>query len=140
MRLSIRNCFHATVESMAAGPAMTTVHARITSGQLFTAAITSEAATDLQLTPGSPILILIKSTEISVARGSVGQLSIRNLLPGVVVGVDHGEVMSTIKIEIAAEHVLTAAITKESAQELDLEVGVPVTALIKATDVAVAVA
>ncbi len=101
MRLSIRNCFHATVESVTAGQAMTTVHARVTSGQVFMAAITSEAATDLQLTPGSPILILIKATEISVARDIVSRLSIRNRLPGVIVGVDHGEVMSTIKIEIA---------------------------------------
>jgi molybdate transport system regulatory protein len=139
MRLSIRNCFHATVESVAAGQAMTTVHARVTTGQLITAAITSEAATDLQLMSGMPVLILIKATEIGVARDSVGRLSVRNQLPGVVVGLYHGEVMSTIKIEIAAEHVLTAAITKESAQELELGVGVPVTALIKATDVAVGV-
>jgi molybdate transport system regulatory protein len=59
------------------------------------------------------------------------------LLPGRIVAVEHGEVMSTVKIDIGSDQVLTAAITKESAQDLDLEAGVPVTALIKATNVAV---
>ncbi len=137
MKLSIRNQLDATIESVDAGPAMTTVRALINGGHLITAAITTEAGTDLQLHAGSPIRILIKSTEVSVALDPVGRISVRNLLPGRIVAVDHGEVMSMVKIDIGSEQVITAAITKESAQELDLEVGVPVTALIKATNVAV---
>ena len=137
MKLSIRNQLDATIESVDAGPAMTTVRALINGGHIITAAITTEAATDLQLRAGSPIRVLIKSTEVSVASDPVGRVSIRNLLPGRIVAVDHGEVMSTVKIDIGSDQVLTAAITKESAQELDLEAGAPVTALIKATNVAV---
>lgn len=139
MRLSIRNRFAATVESVSAGPAMTAVHARLAGGQDITAAITSEAATDLQLQPGTSVEVLIKSTEVSVALDPVGRVSIRNLLAGTINAVDHGEVMTTIKIEVQGGDVFTAAITKESAEELDLAVGVAVTALVKSTDVAIGV-
>jgi len=140
MKLSIRNRLAATVESVTTGPAMTAVHARLAGGQDITAAITSEAAADLQLQPGTPVEVLIKATEISVALDPVGRVSIRNLLPGTIAAVDHGEVMTTVKIAISGGDLLTAAITKESAQELDLDVGLAVTALVKSTDVAIGVA
>jgi len=140
MKLSIRNRFDATVESVAIGPAMTAIHARLTGGQLITAAITGEAAVDLQLQPHSAVQVLIKSTEVSVSVDPVGRVSVRNVLPGTVVAVDHGEIMSTLKVGLPGGDVLTAVITKESAQELALDVGVAVTALVKSTDVAIGVA
>lgn len=139
MQLSIRNRFDATVDSVTLGPAMTTVHARLSGGQNVTAAITSEAATDLALKDGMAIQILVKSTEVSVSLDAIKRVSIRNLLPGRITAVDHGEVMTTVKIEIGGGDILTAAITKESAAELDLTDGLNVTAMVKATDVAIGV-
>ena len=72
--------------------------------------------------------------------GSVTGLSIRNLLPGTIRAVDHGAVMTTVKVDIGGGDVLTAAITKESADDLKLVDGDPVTALIKSTEVSIAVA
>ena len=139
MRLSIRNRLAATVQAVTTGPTMTTVVARLAGGQRVTAAITSDAADDLDLQRGQAVEVLIKSTEVSVALDDVGRMSIRNLFPGIVAAVDHGEVMTTVKIEIAGDDLLTAAITRESAEELGLQPGVAVTAMIKSTDVAVGV-
>jgi len=140
MQLSIRNRFPATVEAVTSGPAMTAVSVRLDGGQRITAAITSEAAEDLGLHADQAVEILIKSTEISVALDTVGRVSIRNLLPGTITAVNHGEAMSTVKIAIAGDDMLTAAITRESADDLGLEPGTTVTAMIKSTDVAVGVA
>ena len=65
------------------------------------------------------------------------QLSARNQLEGKVTGVELGAVMANVKIEIAAPNVITAVITKESAEKLGLSEGDDVTAIIKSTEVIV---
>ena len=65
------------------------------------------------------------------------QLSGRNQLKGKVAAVEIGAVMASIKIEIAEPDVITAAITKESAEKLGLAEGDDVCAIIKSTEVIV---
>ncbi len=67
------------------------------------------------------------------------KLSTRNQLPGVVTDVHHGESISTVKVELRGGHMITSAITREAAEDLGLTAGSPVTVLVKATDVALAV-
>ncbi|RPE41746.1 molybdate transport system regulatory protein [Streptomyces sp. Ag109_O5-1] len=64
--VSIRNQLPGTVSEVATGGAMATVKIAVDGGEL-TAAITKDAATDLGLTAGSPVVALIKSTEVSLA-------------------------------------------------------------------------
>ncbi|MGW5636436.1 TOBE domain-containing protein [Streptomyces sp. NPDC003832] len=64
--LSIRNQLPGTVSGIATGGAMTTVRITTTGGEL-TSAITTDAATELGLAPGTPVVALIKSTEVSLA-------------------------------------------------------------------------
>ena len=63
------------------------------------------------------------------------RLSARNQLHGTVTAVDHGKVMSTIKVTLPDGQTLTAAITREAAEDLGLAPGAPVIAVIKATEV-----
>ena len=63
------------------------------------------------------------------------QLSARNQLEGKVTGVELGAVMANVKIEIADPNVITAVITKESAEKLGLSEGDDVSAIIKSTEV-----
>ena len=65
------------------------------------------------------------------------ELSARNQLKGKVAGVDIGAVMANIKIEVSEPGVITALITKESAEKLGLKEGDDVTAIIKSTEVIV---
>lgn len=65
-KLSIRNRIAGTVETVATGGAMATVKVAIAGGEL-TAAITKDAVTDLGLAAGTPVVALIKSTEVSLA-------------------------------------------------------------------------
>ena len=64
--VSIRNQIPGTVSSVATGDAMATVKVAVDGGEL-TAAITKDAVTELRLTEGSPVVALIKSTEIALA-------------------------------------------------------------------------
>ncbi len=62
------------------------------------------------------------------------KLSTRNRLPGEVTEVVKGEAAAKVTVRVGDNH-MVALITRESADELGLEVGVQVTALVKATDV-----
>lgn len=66
--LSIRNQIPGTVADVSTGGAMATVKITIDGGEL-TAAITKDAVTDLGLAAGTPVVALIKSTEVSLATG-----------------------------------------------------------------------
>ena len=139
MRLSIRNQFPATITAVARGEVMATVRSRLAGGQEVTAAVTLEGADELTLAEGQPVTVLIKATELAVATGEVGNLSIRNRIPGTIEAITHGAVMTTVKIDIGGGDTLTAVITKEAAQDLGLADGDPVTALVKSTEVSLAI-
>lgn len=64
------------------------------------------------------------------------QLSARNRFSGTVTSVEVGSVMALVEIE-AGPYQITAAITKDSVDELGLAEGVEATATVKATDVMV---
>ncbi len=63
-------------------------------------------------------------------------LSARNRFPGVVTSVEIDGVMALVEIE-AGPHRVTAAITRDSVEELSLQPGVTATATVKATSVMV---
>ena len=67
MRLSTRNQLPGTVESVQVGEAMTVVKVRLDGGQSMTAAITRDAADDLDLANGTKVTVLVKSTEVMLA-------------------------------------------------------------------------
>ncbi|UJA19204.1 helix-turn-helix transcriptional regulator [Thermoleophilia bacterium SCSIO 60948] len=63
-------------------------------------------------------------------------LSARNRFPGVITSVEVDGVMALVEID-AGPHRVTAAITRDSVEELGLAEGVEVTAAVKATSVMV---
>ncbi len=67
----------------------------------------------------------------------VMKLSARNMLKGTVENVELGAVMASIKIQVDSPGLVTAIITKESAEKLGLKKGDIVTAVIKSTEVMV---
>jgi molybdopterin-binding protein len=62
------------------------------------------------------------------------KISTRNRLPGTVTEVVKGEAAAKVSLQVGDNH-MVALITRESADELGLEAGQEVTALVKATDV-----
>ncbi|MET9452850.1 TOBE domain-containing protein [Streptomyces cinerochromogenes] len=64
--VSIRNQLPGTVTHLSTGGAMATVRIDIEGGRL-TSAITQESAADLDLSEGTPVIALIKSTEVALA-------------------------------------------------------------------------
>nr|WP_042191711.1 TOBE domain-containing protein [Kibdelosporangium sp. MJ126-NF4] len=139
MALSIRNKLSGTVSAIRAGEVMATVKTRLAGGQVVTAAITREAVDELGIADGSPVSVLVKSTEVAVSTEPVSGISIRNQLRGEVAAIATGGAMATVRIAVDGGE-LTAAITKEAVDELGLSAGAQVVALIKSTEVSLTTA
>ena len=67
------------------------------------------------------------------------RISARNQLPGTVKSVAEGAVMAEVVVTIEGGHEIVAATTAESARALGLAEGKQVVALIKSTEVLIAV-
>ena len=67
------------------------------------------------------------------------RLSARNQLKGRIVEVTKGQTTAHVRIDIGGGVVVTASVTNEAVDELDLKVGEAAHAVIKASDVMVAV-
>jgi molybdate transport system regulatory protein len=108
-------------------------------GEQIVAVITRHSAERLGLAEGDDVTVLIKATEVMLAKGSEGldRLTTRNQIPGKVTNVQTGNVMAEVTID-AKGNELVAAVTKGSVERLGLAAGDDVVALIKATEVMVA--
>ena len=67
------------------------------------------------------------------------KISARNKLAGTILEVVRGATTSHVRVEVATGQVITASITNEAVDELALKAGVKATAVIKASDVMIAV-
>jgi molybdate transport system regulatory protein len=65
------------------------------------------------------------------------KLSARNQLKGKIVSVEKGVITAKVKIEIKVPATITAVITKEAVDDLDLKIGDDVEAIIKSTEIIV---
>lgn len=67
------------------------------------------------------------------------KISARNVISGTVVSITKGATTAHVRIEIAAGEVITAAVTNEAVDALKLTVGAKAYAVVKASDVMIAV-
>jgi molybdopterin-binding protein len=94
---------------------------------------TTRDARNRRLVPASEVERLSRAPR----RHETGHtLSARNRFPGIVRSVEVDGVMALVEIE-AGPFLLTAAVTRDSVEELGLAPGVPATAAVKATSVMV---
>jgi molybdate transport system regulatory protein len=66
------------------------------------------------------------------------KISARNRLKGVVSSVEKGDIIAKVKIEVKTPVTITALISKEAVEDLNIKVGDKAEAVIKATEVLVA--
>ena len=67
------------------------------------------------------------------------KISARNRIKGTVVEVNKGATTAHIRIDIGGGNIITASITNEAVEELGVKTGQPAYAIVKASDVMVAV-
>ena len=81
-------------------------------------------------------LRIIPNCSIDVVKGV--KLSARNRFKGKVVSVEKGVITAKVKVEVKMPVTVTAVITKDAVEDLDIKVGDEVEAIVKSTEVIIA--
>jgi molybdate transport system regulatory protein len=66
------------------------------------------------------------------------KLSARNRFKGKVIAVEKGVITAKVKVEVKMPVTVTAVITKEAVEDLDIKVGDEVEAIVKSTEIMIA--
>ena len=140
MKTSARNQFLGKVLRVAKGAVNGEVELDIGDGMRIVAIITNESIEDLKLKKGREAYALIKaSAPILVLEDDTLRSSARNRLCGEVVSCIEGAVNGEVGLELPGGKRLTSILTNESIKSLGLKEGVKACALIKASNVLLAV-
>jgi molybdate transport system regulatory protein len=134
-QLSARNQISGTIADIQKGAAMSVVTVSA-QGHTIVSAITNQAVQELGLRPNDAVIAVVKATEGIITKGDAGamKVSARNKVSGRITHIDKGPAMAAVTLD-ALNWKLTAAITRQAADDLQLTQGDQVTALFKATEV-----
>ncbi len=95
--------------------------------------ITTASCEDMHLSEGDSITVLIKGTDVMLAKSFSGMISARNRVSGIVKQIIEGDVVSKVFVESQGE-MLHAVITNTSLKEMDINEGNEITAIVKSTE------
>lgn len=123
------------VVSMDSEAGIALVAVRVAGGE-FTAMLLGRAAEPPVWQPGEPVFLLFKESEVSLAKGLSGLLSLRNRHAAWVREVIRGRLLSRVVLDFNGLPV-TAIITTGSVERLALACGDGVEWLVKANEMAV---
>ena len=134
-QVSARNQISGTVSEVETGTAMSVVTISA-NGQQIVSAITNQAAQELGLKKNDSVIALVKAKEAILLKGDAGSMKVsaRNRFKGRVTEISKGPAMASVTLD-AGQLKLTAAITRQAIDDLQLAQGDQVTALFKATEV-----
>lgn len=82
---------------------------------------------------GKPVRVIFKETEVIIGAGDNHRISLRNKLPGTIQAIERGELLSRITIDTQAGAIVSI-ITTRSVDQLDLQTGSEVTAMVKTNE------
>ncbi|MCF6149573.1 MAG: TOBE domain-containing protein [Candidatus Kuenenia sp.] len=95
--------------------------------------VTKASCEEMGLREGDFLYVLVKGTDVMLAKSFSGKLSARNRVEGTVQHIVHGDVLSKVAFESQGD-LLYAIITNMSLKEMDIGEGDKVTAIVKSTE------
>lgn len=139
MKSSARNQFAGKVTSVIPGPVNAEVELTLTSGDRIVSVVTMGSVKELGLRIGSEATALIKAPWVILMTEDAGlKTSARNHLQGTVSRLVKGAVNTEVSLQTTGRLTVNAIITNESAESLGLDIGKPVSAIVKASHVILA--
>ena len=139
MKISARNQIKGTVKTIREGAVNAVVVICRGNHNPIKADITMEAVKELGLAEGKECYAVIKATNVMFATEKIAGISARNQIEGTVVALQEGAVNGHVTIEDEYGVRVSGSITNEAIEDLGLKEGGKAVAIVKATDVMVAV-
>ncbi|MFZ6750005.1 TOBE domain-containing protein [Undibacterium sp. Ren11W] len=88
---------------------------------------------------GQAVQLLFKETEVALAKNLSGQISLRNRLPGTIVAIEIGQVLTRAIIDMGGLQI-SSIITSRSARGLQLAIGDAIEGLVKSNEMSLMLA
>ncbi len=103
-------------------------------GQSFSALLIESANQASWLCEGNEVYIVFKETEVSLAKGLTGMISLRNRMKCTVLGVVRGELLSSVSLRFG-QYKIASAVTTRAIDSLMIATGDEIEALVKANEI-----
>ena len=139
MKISARNIIKGTVKSVKEGAVNAVVTICRGNHNPVKANITMDAVRELGLEEGKECYAVVKATNVMFAADQLAGISARTQIEGTVVKVEEGAVNGHVTIEDADGVRISGSITNEAIEALGLAEGKTAVAIVKSTDVLVAI-
>lgn len=140
MQTSARNQWQGTVTALRAGAVNDEVEVTLDGGLRLVAIITRGSTNSLALRVHQEVIALVKSSAIMLATGLAdAKVSAENRLEGAIAQVTSGAVNAEVEIDADGGVPIVSIVPQTSIKSLGLRAGVRVTALIKPSDIILAV-
>lgn len=107
------------------------------SGVRLISLVLESTASSAHLAAGRPVTVLFKESEVSISLQPASPMTIRNRIPCVIRTLTEGRILSHLTLDWNGG-ILHALVTTRAVRDLRLVPGLPVEALIKATEVSLA--
>lgn len=141
MKTSARNQWTGKVTAVRSGAVNDEVEVTLPGGQRLAAIITRESTQALGLKTEQAVIVLVKASAVLLATDLEGaRISARNRIQGKVHALTPGAVNAEVTLRTEDGLEVVAIVTQGAVAELGLAAGTGVTALVKASDVILAVA
>ncbi|MBZ7981443.1 TOBE domain-containing protein [Campylobacter sp. RM12640] len=133
--LSARNILKIQITKVESSPIISLVTAKLENNKTIKSLITTESVDDLNLKINDNAIAVFKANSVIVSKNECAtRLSSANELNGKIVSIKNGSVYSIIEINCNGI-LITASITNDSANKMDLNISDNVNVLIKASDI-----
>ena len=103
-------------------------------GHNFSALLIESATHPEWIKINNTVDLAFKETEVSLAKGLSGQISLRNRMKCTVLNVERGKLLSTVRMQFG-KYSITSAVTTRAIVSLQINVGDEVEALVKANEI-----
>ncbi|MEB0137745.1 MULTISPECIES: TOBE domain-containing protein [unclassified Undibacterium] len=132
------NCLHGTILAVEAHGTVAIVDVAVGALQL-TATLLGSAQQLATWQAAQPVQMLFKETEVALAKNLQGQISLRNRLPGRIVEIEWGQLLTRVLVLLddLAGVTISSVITTRSAKNLQLQVGDALEGLVKANEMSI---
>lgn len=99
----------------------------------FTATLVGAGEDVARWHEGTPVTLLFKEIEVSLAKELSGLISMRNRLPCTITAIERGKLLTKVALDFEG-HAIASVITTRSSHALQLAVGDAVEGLVKANE------
>jgi len=140
MRISARNVWLGNIKAIDSGIVNSVVTVRLKGRDTIVAVITNSSVERLELAQGKEILAIVKAPDVRLSHEiDPGSISASNILSGPISRIVPGKVNDEVTVALDGGNTVTSILTSHSVRRLGLEAGVKVHAIIKASNVLLAI-